>query len=98
MLIRQLENQRPTLRAKCPASLRVLQTFYVPDDHGTCVLCPHFLEYGKFQLDAGYHGAIPIAAQFDLVICLLWARLGPLLAPTLKMPDGSEPCSGTDNE
>src|SRR3984893_8416345 len=67
-------------------------------NHGTCVLCPHFLEYGKFQLDAGYHGAIPIAAEFDLVICLLWARLGPLLAPTLKMPDGSEPCSGTEHE
>ncbi len=69
-----------------------------PENHGTCVLCPHFLEYGKFQLDAGYHGAIPIAAEFDLVICLLWARLGPLLAPTLKMPDGSEPCSGTEHE
>src|SRR6201987_1099198 len=69
-----------------------------PENHGTCVLCPHFLEYGKFQLDAEYHGAIPLAAEFDLVICLLWARLGPLLAPTLKMPDGSQPRSGTEYE
>jgi hypothetical protein len=69
-----------------------------PENHGALVLCPYFLEYQRFQLEAGCRGQIPNPAEFDLVICLLWARLGPLLAPTLKMPDGSEPCSGTEHE
>ena len=55
-----------------------------PENHGPLVLCPYFLEYQRFQPDAGYHGAIPNTAEFDLVICILWSRLGTLLAPTLK--------------
>jgi serine/threonine protein kinase len=69
-----------------------------PDDHSPLVLCPYFLEYQRLQLDAGYEGAIPNTAEFDLVICILWSRLGTLLAPTLRMPDGSEPGSGTEYE
>src|ERR1700732_3000478 len=41
---------------------------------------------------------MPNTAEFDLVICILWSRLGSLLAPTLRMPDGSAPASGTDCE
>ena len=69
-----------------------------PDNHGPLVLCPYFLEHQRLQLDAGYQGAIPNTAEFDLVICILWSRLGTLLAPTLRMPDGSAPGSGTDYE
>ena len=32
------------------------------------------------------------------MVCILWSRLGALLVPTLKMPDGSPPDSGTEYE
>jgi WD40 repeat protein/serine/threonine protein kinase len=69
-----------------------------PDYHSPFILCPYFLEHQRLQLDAGYQGAIPSTAEFDLVICVLWSRLGTLLASTLKMPDGSAPGSGTQYE
>ena len=69
-----------------------------PDNHSPLVLCPYFLEHQRLQLDAGYLGVMPNTAEFDLVICILWSRLGSLLAPTLRMPDGSAPASGTDCE
>ncbi len=69
-----------------------------PDNHSPLILCPYFLEHQRLQLDAGYLGTIPNAAEFDLVICILWSRLGILLAPNLRMPDGSAPGSGTEYE
>jgi energy-coupling factor transporter ATP-binding protein EcfA2 len=68
------------------------------ENHGPLVLCPYFWEYQTFQPDAGYQGQIPNTAEFDLVICILWSRLGTLLAPTLTMPDGNAPGSGTEYE
>ncbi len=68
------------------------------DNHSPFILCPYFLEHQRLQLDAGYQGTIPNTAEFDLVICILWSRLGPLLASTLRMPDGSAPGSGTEYE
>src|SRR5215831_10740474 len=68
------------------------------ENHGTLVLCPYFLEYQKFQLDAAYQAHIPNTAEFDLVICILWSRLGTLPDSTLSMPDGSPPRSGTEYE
>ena len=61
------------------------------------VLCPYFWEYQRL-MDEDYEGAIPNTAEFDLVICILWSRLGSPFAPTLKMPDGSPPGSGTEYE
>jgi WD40 repeat protein/serine/threonine protein kinase len=69
-----------------------------PDNHSPLVLCPYFLEHQRLQLDAGYLGVMPNTAEFDLVICILWSRVGSLLAPTLRMPDGSPPASGTEYE
>jgi WD40 repeat protein/serine/threonine protein kinase len=69
-----------------------------PDNHNRLILCPYFLEYQRLQMDASYQGAIPNAAEFDLVICILWSRLGTLFVPTLRMPDGSVPGSGTEYE
>jgi serine/threonine protein kinase len=69
-----------------------------PDYHSPFILCPYFLEHQRLQLDAGYQGTIPNTAEFDLVICILWSRLGTMLAPTLRMPDGSAPASGTEYE
>ena len=68
------------------------------ENHETLILCPYFLEYQRFQSDAGWRGPIPNPAEFDLVISILWSRLGALLDPTLTMPDGSSPGSGTEYE
>jgi len=69
-----------------------------PDDRGALVLCPFFWEYQSFRPGAEYQGQILNAADFDLVVCILWSRLGTLPAPILKMPDGSQPTSGTAYE
>ena len=52
-----------------------------PDNHSPLVLCPYFLEHQRLQLDAGYLAAMPNTAEFDLVICILWSRLGSLCWP-----------------
>jgi hypothetical protein len=67
-------------------------------DQGALILCPYFLDYQKFAMEAGYPGEIPNTVEFDLVVCILWSRLGALPAPNFKMPDGSEPTSGTEYE
>ena len=69
-----------------------------PENHGTLVLCPYFLEHQRFKADARCQGRIPNPAEFDLVISILWSRLGALLDPTLTMPDGGSPGSGTEYE
>jgi WD40 repeat protein/serine/threonine protein kinase len=68
------------------------------EDEGTLVLCPFFWEYQSFRPEADYQAPIPNAADFDLVVCILWSRLGILQTPILKMPDGSEATSGTEYE
>jgi WD40 repeat protein/serine/threonine protein kinase len=67
------------------------------EDPGRLILCPYFLEYHGFRPDGDYKGEIPNPAGFDLVICILWSRLGSPLG-SLKMPDGSTPNSGTEYE
>ncbi|MBV9731628.1 MAG: ATP-binding protein, partial [Verrucomicrobia bacterium] len=62
------------------------------------VLCPYFWEYQRFSSDLGYQDQIPNTSQFDLVICILWSRLGTKLHPRFRMPDDSEPRSGTEYE
>src|SRR5271167_189453 len=57
-----------------------------------------FFGISEVATGRGLSGAIPNTAEFDLVICILWSRLGALLAPTLRMPDGSAPGSGTEYE
>ncbi|MEY2604016.1 MAG: hypothetical protein QOH31_1805, partial [Verrucomicrobiota bacterium] len=62
------------------------------------ILCPYFWEYQRFSPELGYQDQIPNTAQFDLVICIIWSRLGTKLHPRFQMPDGREPRSGTDFE
>jgi len=69
-----------------------------PENYGTLVLCPFFWEYQRIRPDAGVQAQIPNTAGFDLVICIVWSRLGSPFAPTLKMPDGNPPRSGTEYE
>jgi serine/threonine protein kinase len=69
-----------------------------PENHAAWLLCPYFLEYQRFQSDAGYRGQMPNTAEFDLVISIVWSRLGALPDPSLTMPDGSSANSGTEYE
>jgi hypothetical protein len=62
------------------------------------ILCPYFWEYQRFSPELGYQDQMPTTAEFHLVICILWSRLGTKLHPRFRMPDGSEPQSGTDFE
>src|SRR5271157_5366921 len=68
------------------------------EHHGSLLLCPYFWENQRFRPDSGYQGQIPNSAQFDLVICILWSRLGARLVPTLRLPDGGPTASGTEYE
>jgi WD40 repeat protein/serine/threonine protein kinase len=68
------------------------------EHHERLLLCPCFWEYQRFRLDSGYQDQIPNTAQFELVICILWSRLGARLVPTLKLPDGNPTASGTEYE
>jgi serine/threonine protein kinase len=69
-----------------------------PEDEGALVLCPFFWEHQSFRPQADYRGQMPNTADFDLVVCIRWSRLGTLPVPSLKMPDGSGPTSGTEYE
>jgi serine/threonine protein kinase len=49
-----------------------------PENHAAWLLCPYFLEYQGLQSGAGSQGQMPNTAEFDLVISILWSRLGAL--------------------
>jgi WD40 repeat protein len=67
-------------------------------ESGELILCPYFWEYQRFSPELGYQDQIPNTSRFDLVITILWSRLGTKLHPRFRMPDGSEPRSGTEYE
>src|SRR6266446_3172234 len=66
-------------------------------DESTPVLCPCFWEYPELEGD-DFLEQIPNTGQYDLVICILWSRLGTALVQKCVMPDGSRPRSATDYE
>src|SRR5438132_5322903 len=43
---------------------------------GELILCPYFWEYQRFSPELGYQDQIPDTSRFDLVISILWSRLG----------------------
>jgi WD40 repeat protein len=67
-------------------------------ESGGLILCPYFWEYQRFSPELGYQDQIPNTSRFDLVITILWSRLGTKLHSRFRMPDGSEPRSGTEYE
>src|SRR6516164_9563239 len=67
-------------------------------DSDEIILCPYFWEYQRFSPELGYQDQIPNTAQFDLVVCILWSRLGTKLHSRFRMPDGGEPRSGSEYE
>jgi len=67
-------------------------------DAGRSMLRPCFWEYQDFEPEQDYQERIPNTGQYDLVVCILWSRLGMKISPAFVMPDGSRPTSATDYE
>ena len=70
----------------------------IPLREGTLLLCPCFREYQDWSPEDSYREHIANTGQFDLVLCLLWCRLGTKMGPNFSMPDGTEPKSATHYE
>ncbi|HVQ21609.1 MAG TPA: hypothetical protein VMS23_11230, partial [Terrimicrobiaceae bacterium] len=58
------------------------------------VLDAYFWEYEPFDFSKSFQEQIPNTATFDVVLCLLWSRLGSRLGASQRLPDGSPANSG----
>jgi eukaryotic-like serine/threonine-protein kinase len=58
----------------------------------------YFWEYEPFDFSKSFQAQIPNPADFDVVLCFLWSRLGSRLHSGSKLPDGSPAQSGTEYE
>gem|GEM_PF-3664126 len=67
-------------------------------EEGRSWLYPCFWEYQDFGLDPDYRERIPNTGSYDLVISILWSRLGTKISPAFVMPDGSRPQTANDYE
>lgn len=65
---------------------------------GRIVLDAYFWEYEPFDFSKSFQEQIPNTATFDVVLCLLWSRLGSRLGTSQRLPDGSPASSGTEYE
>ncbi len=59
---------------------------------------PYFWEYEPMRLTKDYQGQIPNTSEFDIVVCILWSRLGTALGPQYRREDGRTYKSGTEFE
>jgi hypothetical protein len=59
---------------------------------------PYFWEYEPMDSTRDYQENIPLTSDFDLVICILWKRLGSPLSVKHERPDGGRWRSGTEFE
>jgi hypothetical protein len=67
-------------------------------EDGRTWLCPCFWEYGNTELDQDYREQIPNTGSYDLVISIIWSRLGTRLSNAFVMPDGSQPKIASEYE
>ena len=67
-------------------------------EEGRSWLYPCFWEYQDFGLDPDYRERIPNTGSYDLVISILWSRLGTKISSAFVMPDGSRPQTANDYE
>jgi hypothetical protein len=67
-------------------------------EDGRTWLCPCFWEYRDSGLDEEYREQIPNTGSYDLVISILWSKLGTRLSPAFVMPDGSRPHTANQYE
>jgi len=65
-------------------------------EHAT--LDPYFWEWEPVDFSKDYQANIPSTADFDIVICILWSRLGSRLGDQHQLPpDFTRPASsGTE--
>lgn len=61
-------------------------------------LDPIFWEHEPVRATADYQSQFPLASACDIVVCILWSRLGTRLPDQFKKPDGSPYDSGTEFE
>src|ERR1700751_1311010 len=59
---------------------------------------PYFWEYEPMESTRDYQENIPLTSAFDLVICILWKRLGRPLRVKHQRPDGGQLRSGAEFE
>lgn len=59
---------------------------------------PFFWEHEPLRASAGFQEQLPRPSDSDVVVCVLWSRLGTRLPPDLTRPDGSTYASGTEYE
>jgi hypothetical protein len=76
------------LRQHNPADKIAVQGTNGSED-GRSWLCPCFWEYRDSELDQEYREQIPNTGSYDLVIYILWSRLGTRLSREFVMTDGS---------
>ena len=67
-------------------------------EEGRSWLYPCFWEYQDFGLDQDYRERIPNTGSYDLVVSILWSRLGTKISPAFVMPDGSRPQTANEYE
>ena len=61
-------------------------------------LDPYFWEHEPMRATTDYQGNIPKPSDFEIVICILWSRLGSPLNEKYRRADGSPYASGTEYE
>lgn len=64
---------------------------------GRVRLKPFFWEHEPMRATASFTDPqnIPLTSDFDIVVCILWSRLGTMLSDRFRRPDGSRYPSGT---
>ncbi len=64
---------------------------------GRMKLEPFFWEHEPMRATDTFNGTdnIPLTSDFDIVVCILWSRLGSLLGDAFRRPDGTRYPSGT---
>ncbi|HEV3211648.1 MAG TPA: ATP-binding protein, partial [Chthoniobacterales bacterium] len=67
-------------------------------EEGRSWLCPCFWEYEDSNLDKDYQEQIPNTGSYDLVVSILWSRLGTRISSALVMPDGGQPQTANEYE
>lgn len=65
---------------------------------GRAEIQPYFWEYEPMRLTRDFQEQIPSTAEFDIVVCILWSRLGSRLHSKHARPDGRAYDSGTEYE
>ena len=64
---------------------------------GRVKLEPFYWEHEPMRATASFNDPqnIPLTSEFDVVVCILWSRLGTMLSDQFRRPDGSRYPSGT---